>query len=54
VLRGKLLIAYILSKENSVASTEIAAAVITTVAQDNKINHTRKSILCHCRPDMLP
>ena len=34
--------------ENSVGVTAIAAAAITTAAQDNKFNNKRQSILCHC------
>jgi hypothetical protein len=39
--------------ENRVGATAVAAAATTTDAQDNKINNTRKSILCLCRPDKL-
>jgi len=39
--------------ENSIGATAVAAAATITTAQDNKINNTRKSILCHCRPDMI-
>jgi hypothetical protein len=39
--------------ENSVGVPAIAAAATTAAAQDNKINNTRKSILCQCRPDRL-
>jgi len=35
--------------ENSAGATAIAAAATTTAARD-KINNTRKPILCHCRP----
>jgi hypothetical protein len=39
--------------ENSVGVTVIADATTTSVSQTNKINNTRKSNLCHWKPDVL-